>query len=203
MSMADVTAIWAEVMPNVKNTVTGVGLWTALNQSKAIAMEDKTFVLGLPHESGDLAGHLRMQATKLLIEKALGEKLQKEIDLRIIEGTSTQDWEIAKRKDEESRRMQMAAMQRVQAEIQARSSWESVFEDLSRHWASLTNKSLPQNRGEFLEKSLAVLADGLSRNPINDDLAERNFARCIERVSQYTEVPSAVVAYLLKQSLGK
>lgn len=184
-------------MPQIKNVVTGVGLWTALNQSKAIAYENQQFVLGVPHETSDLAGHLRMQSTRTLIERAMSEKFGETVTLRVIEGVLVADWEIVKKKDEEARRLQEAALQKVRAEVAARSSWEGIYEQLSRIWAGMGNKSLPQNRAKFLNEALAHLHEALKDHPVQDDLNERNFARCIERVAQYTEVPSAMVAFLL------
>ncbi len=193
--MADAAVVWQEVMPDVKNRVTGVGLWTALNQSVAVAYEGDQFVIGVPHESGDLAGHLRMQSTKLIIERSLADVLMKNVHLRVIEGISSHDWELVKRKDEEAKRLQEAALQRVQAEVAARSSWEGIYEQISRQWASMPNKSLPQNRSKFYHEAIRLLKEALRTHSVEDDLNERNFARCIERVAQYTEIPSAMVAY--------
>ena len=36
-----------------------------------------------------------------------------------------------------------------------------------------------------------------------DDLAERTFSRCLERVAQYSEVPSTVVAQRVLQAVGE
>ena len=197
--MADAVATWTEVMPQVKNAVTGVGLWTALNQSQAITIENGQFVIGVPQEAGDLAGHLRMQSTRILIEKYLAQKLGQTIQLRVIEGTDPQAWELVKRKDEEARRLQEAAIQKTKAEVQARSTWDSVYDQISRHYASFTNKTLPQNRAKFLADALDIVVAGLRAHPVVDDLSERNYARCIERVAQYADIPSTMVAYLLDQ----
>jgi len=199
--MVDAVATWTEVMPQVKNAVTGVGLWTALNQSQAITVENGQFVIGVPQEAGDLAGHLRMQSTRILIEKYLAQKLGHTIQLRVIEGTDSQAWELVKRKDEEARRLQEAAIQKTKAEVQARSSWDSVYEQISRHYASFTNKTLPQNRAKFLTDALEIVVNGLKAHPVTDDLSERNYARCIERVAQYADLPSTMVAYLLDQRM--
>lgn len=197
--MQDVTSVWAEIMPQVKNAVTGVGLWTALNQSKAITYEDGQFVIGIPHESSDLGGHLRMQQTRTLIERYLNDHYNKQVTLRVVDGVTAADWEIIKRKDEEAKRLQMAAIEKAQAEIKARSSWDSVYDQISRINADTPNKSLPQNRARFFERAMDMLLEALKSHPVNDDLAERNFARCIERVAQYSEMPSVMVAHILLQ----
>ncbi|MBS1704435.1 MAG: hypothetical protein JST40_01065 [Armatimonadetes bacterium] len=200
--MADATQLWAEVMPEVRNTVTGVGIWQALNNSQAVALDETTFVLGLPIELGDLAGHLRSQSTRVLIERALGSRLNRPITLRVIEGTSAADWELAKRRDEEMRKIQEAALTRAAAEVRARSDWESIYDQISRNFAALPNKSLPQSRAKFFHQCVDLLSESLRSNPLTDELAERNYARCLERVSQYSEVPSVLIAIAVNDKLA-
>lgn len=194
LQMSKAVEIWQEIMPEIKNAVTGVGIWTALNQSKAVALEDGIFVLGLPHESNELSGHLRMHATKMLIERTVSTKLGSQIELRVIDGVSENDWEIVKRKDNEARRLQQLAIERARAEIESRTSWDSIYDQLSRVYASFPNRSLPQYRARFLREAVKLIRDARDAQPITDDLGERNYARCLDRVSQYTELPPVLIA---------
>lgn len=200
--MADVKAIWAEVLPQVRDGVTGVGVWTALNKSVPITVEGTTFVLGIPHESSDLTGHLKLQQTRVLIERLMSQKIGETLTLRVVEGTEVSDWELMKRRDAEAKRLQEQALNRQRAEMQSRSSWESVYDQISRKFASTQNKSLPQNRAKFFLDCVDILAEEMLNIPINDDMGERNFARCIERVSQYSEVPSVIVALRVLEKFG-
>ena len=67
----------------------------------------------------------------------------------------------------------------------------------------MPNKSLPQNRARYLEESVKVMAEAKKGYGQMDDLAERTFARCLERVAQYSEVPSTVVAQRVLQAVGE
>lgn len=200
--MSELAQAWSQALPEVRNGLTGVGVWTALNSSVPIALEDDTFVLGIPHASSELAGHLKMSATKVLIERAMAEKLGRKVNLRVIEGDSQHDWDNAKRKDEEVRRLQNAALDRARAELEAKSSWETVYEAISRRYAGTQNKSLPQFRAEFFVEGCRIIAEALKVHPPQDDLGERNFARCLERVAHYSEVPSVLVAIKVKELCG-
>jgi hypothetical protein len=192
--MSDMVQIWGTVMPIVKNEVTGVGIWSALNQSQAVAFEDNQFVIGLPHESSELAGHLKLQNNRILIERRLSEHTGKQITLRVIEGILASDWELTKRKDSEAKRLQEAAINRARVEMEARSSWDTIYEQLSRNWAGLQNKSLPQYRVRFFDESCKLIVESLKTMKIEDDVSERNYARCLERIAQYTDIPSVLVA---------
>lgn len=192
--MAELAEIWAKVLPEVRNGVTGVGVWTALNSARPVAFEEGCLVLGIDHGGSELAGHLKMPQTRVLIEKLMGEQLAETVTLRVITGTTQADWDTEKRRDSEARRLQQEAINRQRAEVEARSSWETIYDQLSRKYAAVPNKSLPQNRANFFREAIDLLVEARHSMPIKDDLAERNYARCIERVSQYSEVPSVLVA---------
>lgn len=201
--MAQVAEIWAEVLPTIRNGVTGVGVWTALNSCVPLAIENGFVVLGLGSQEFELAGHLRIPQTKKLIEAEVSQKVGQPVLLRIVEGTTAEAWERAQRRDEEARRLQDAAQAKLRAEISARTNWESVYEQLSRRYAAISNKSLPTNRARFFDEAIAILAEARRNQENHDDLAERNFARCIERVAQYTELPSALVAHYTLKAAGE
>lgn len=192
--MPELAEVWAEVLPDIRKGVTGVGVWAALNAAKPIALEEGVLVLGLPHAEAELAGHLRLAQTRRLIETEIGKAFEQSLNLRVIEGTTTDDWATEKIRDAEKRRLQEQALARAKAQVQAGSSWESVYEKLSRKFAETPNRSLPQNRAKFFLEAVDIIVEALMSTPITDDLAERNYARCIERVSQYSEIPSALVA---------
>jgi len=65
---------------------------------------------------------------------------------------------------------------------------------LSRKYAAVANKSLPQNRARFFEEGVELVVEARKAQQNFDELQERNFARCLERLAQYAELPSAIVA---------
>jgi glutaredoxin-related protein len=201
--MADLQQIWADELPELRKAVTGVGVWAALNAAKPITIEGGVAYLGMPHEESELAGHLRIAHIKLLIEKALSARAGETVTLRVIDGTTEQDLENVKRKDAEAKRLQEQAAARVRAEVAAKSNWDTVYEQLNRKYASILNKSLPQNRAKFFHEAIDIVAEARRSYPVMDDLAERNYARCLERISQYTELPSVFVALQVMSKTGE
>lgn len=201
--MAEVAEIWNELLPSIKEGVTGVGVWTALNLAQPVMLEENYIVLGLPHEAGELAGHLKMSATKRLIETSFSQRVGRPVTLRVIEGTDPADWELEKRRDAEKARLNEQAMAKMRAQMQAKSDWESIYEQLSRKYAAVSNKSLPQNRARFVEEAIDMIAEARRNQANYDDLGERNFARCLERLAQYSELPSTFVAVQVLQRAGE
>lgn len=199
----DPAAIWSKVLPDVRRGVTGVGIWAALNACRPVALEEGTLVIGLAPEDSELSGHLRVPQIKRLIEELTAKTFGQNIMLRVIDGTTAQDWENAKRRDKEAHRLAEQALAKARNEANARSSWDSVYEQLGRNYAAVSNKSLPQNRARFLEESIRLLAEAKRNQASHDDLAERTFARCLERVAQYSEIPSTLVALRVLQTLDE
>lgn len=201
--MPELVEVWSEALPTIRNNLTGVGVWTALNLAKPIVLEENTLVIGLPHSEMELSGHLKMAATKRMVEVTVGQILQRQINLRVIDGTDFSDWEVEKRRDAEKKRLTEQSMAKLRAELTSRSNWESLYEQLSRKFAAVPNKSLPQNKARFFEEAVSLLAEAREAQKEWDELGERNFARCIERLSQYSDVPSTIVASMVLQKAGE
>ena len=201
--MADVGQVWNEALPVVTQQVTGRGVWAALNAAVPIMLDESILVLGLDSRDSELAGHLRIPATKRLMEMAVSKVMGAPSTVRIIDGTTPADYDVVKRRDSERRRLQEAELTKMRAEMASRTNWESVYDQLARRFAAVTNRSLPQNRARFFEEAIALIAEARQSQETWDDMGERNFARCLERVAQYVEMPSTFVALQVLQKAGE
>lgn len=201
--MSDVVAIWGQALPTIQNSISGRGVWAALNAARPIALDEGIFVIGLPHEDGELAGHLRLPQTNRIIETIVSRVRNSPTRVVIIDGITQQDLEIYRRREAERRRLQEQGMAKMRAEMQARTSWDQVYDQLSRRYSAVSNKSLPQNRARFLDEALSIIVEARQEMQNHDDMSERSFARCLERVAQYCEVPSTLVAMQVLQRAGE
>jgi hypothetical protein len=190
-------------LPGVLDGVTGRGMWAALNAVTPVTLDDGMLVLGLPSTDVELAGHLRMASTQRLIEAVATKASGQPVRVRLIEGVTLEDYELAKRRDVERRRLQEAEMAKMRAEMVARTSWDTVYEQLSRRYAAMTQKSLPQNRARFFEEGVDLIAEARKSQETWDEHGERNFARCLERLSQYSELPTTLCAHFVLQRAGE
>jgi hypothetical protein len=199
--MTDLLGTWKEALPKIQNSVTGRGVWAALNAARPIALEENVMVLGVPHEDSELSGHLRIPSTKRVMEVMLSQVVGSAVTVRVIDGVTQEDYDLVKRRDGERRRLEDQEMAKMRAEMSAKTSWEGVYEQLSRRFAAVTNKSLPQSRARFYEEAIEIIAQARREQTTYDDMGERNFARCLERLAQYVEIPSAMVAHdILKRA---
>ncbi|MCB0825304.1 MAG: hypothetical protein KDC26_03880 [Armatimonadetes bacterium] len=192
--MPNVVEEWKDAVPEMLQQVTGVGVWTAIRACVPITVEDGNLVVGLESSSSDLAGHLKLPQIRKVIEDTMTRKMGDKMTLYVLNGTTESDWVTEKQRIEERRRLQEHALQRQKKEIAAGRSWDSIYEDLSRAYANTPNRTLPQNRAKYFMQAVEIVGTALIETPITDDLAERNYARCLERISKYCELPSAFVA---------
>lgn len=192
--MEQLADVWKQALPKMMEGVSGVGVWTALKLAVPVALDEGVLVVGVPSSDVELGGHLRVPMTIRSVETVMSQALQKPVKMRVIDGTTPEDYELVKRRDAERRRMQEAQMAKERAELASKNNWDGIYEQLSRRYASVPNRTLPQNRARFFEEAVEIVAGVRREQTTYDDLAERNFARCIERISQYTEISSAYVA---------
>src|SRR5690349_13769626 len=194
IGMPDLAEAWKKALPEVRDSVTGVAVWSALNAAAVIAFEDGVLIIGVPHSQHELTSHLNLPATRKAISDSMGRELETQLEVRVIQGTNLEDWTSIKESDRIKRMLQERALDRARAELSAGQSWEGLYDKLSRKFGEMENRSLPQNRARFFIEAVDIVADALIEKPVTDDMDERNFARCIERIAQYTEVPGALVA---------
>ena len=192
--MPDLAESWKKALPEIRDAVTGVAVWNALNSATVVAFEDGVLIIGIPHQQHELTGHLNLPATKKAIEDVMGREMETQLNVRVIQGTALEDWNTIKEGDRIKRMLQERALNKARAELSAGQSWEGLYEKLSRRFGEMENRSLPQNRARFFIEAVDIVADALIEKPVTDDMDERNFARCIERIAQYTEIPGALVA---------
>ena len=201
--MPDVEQVWKQALPVVINQVSGRGVWAALNAARPILFEDNVLVLGLQVHDTELAGHLRIPSTKRLLDVTLTKLMGAPTTVRVIDGTTLADYDVVKRRDAERRRLQEAELTKMRSELTSKASWDGVYDQLARRFAAVTQKSLPQNRARFFEEAVALIAEARQSQAEWDDLGERNFARCLERLAQYSEIPSTLVAIEVLKKAGE
>lgn len=198
----DIYDAWNDSLEEIKRQVTGVNTWTALNMAVPVALEDGVFVLGLPRQETALIGHLRMAGTQRVIESELSKRLGSNVRLDLIEGITINDWEAKKRRDAEAEKVRARDSERYTHERMSAQAWEEVYESLSREYAATQNKAMPQFKADLLERCVRICAEAVGAREL-DDAEHRNFARCLDRIGQYCDVPSAIVARLVLERTGK
>ena len=77
----------------VKDRVIAPTLYRALELPTGITVDGDEFILGFSNADLPMAGHLRSAQYKAIIDQCVSEVLKKKVRVRIIEGTTLEDYE--------------------------------------------------------------------------------------------------------------
>ncbi len=198
----DVYDAWNGAVEEIKNKVTGVGVWTALNCAVPITYEDGRFVLGFGAKDLDLMGHLKPPGVRRTIEVELESRLKSPVELILLSGITINDWMSHKRQLQEAEKLKRAAEERERVVSTAGKEWDEIYEFAGREYGRLNAKSHPGLRARLLEMCVAKIAEKLPESELEED-EERAFSRAVERIGFLCEASSTLVAYLAFQRAGK
>lgn len=198
----DIYDAWNASLEDIKRKVTGVSVWTALNSAIPVALEGDVYVLGFLPKDLDLISYLRVPGTIRIMEDEIGRRLGRKIRVHLLEGATINDWEAYKRRQQEAEKIRKKDIERAKREQEASRSWDDVYDQLSREYAAVPNKSLPQQKARLLDALVDVVAHALNSQEL-DESGERNLGRCVERVAQYCDVPSTIVAKMVLERIER
>ncbi|MBA3726430.1 MAG: hypothetical protein H0W86_08250 [Armatimonadetes bacterium] len=199
--MIDFYDAWNASVDSIKKQVTGVGVWTALNVAIPITFEDGTFVVGISENDPEARGHLQLLNVVRIMEQELSKRIGRATKVEVIDGITINHWEAIKRKRTTTERLSAEAAEREKKSKKVASSWDKIYDQMAREFGKLTHKGLPQVRAKFMHRCVDLCSDLI--NPGMSDEDNRNYARCLERISSYTEVPTAYIASLVLIKTGQ
>jgi len=149
------------------------------------------------HDAGLLLDSKNLNIIERALEEAAGQPLR----LKIIQGETLEDWHLQKRRDEEAAAYVRAAQERKRREVGVEQGWDGINERLTRRYAELPLRGLPQTQAAYLEEALELLSDAVKRlmPDTPTELDQRALARVIEKVADRAAVPAPMIAFLLRQ----
>jgi hypothetical protein len=201
MSTEDVTRIWHDVTELVKKRLVLPALWRAMEEAKAIAVDDGLLVLGFPARSAHGAGLLLDSKNTNVIEQAVQEVSGQPLRLKVIQGETLQEWQEQKQRDAEAAAFARTMQEKRRRETDVEQSWDGVSERLTRRYAELPLRGLAQTQAAYLDEALDVLHEALGRlmSDPPTELEQRGLARVIDKVADRSGVPAPVIAYFLRE----
>lgn len=205
MAEQEVSAIWQRVVEEVKTRVVLPALWRAMEGARPLTVDENRFILAFPPQAAHGAG-LLMDAKNLnIIEQTLSEVAGQPWRLKIIHGETLEDWAQQKQREQEQAAFTRSMQERRRREVGVEQNWEAVGERLTRRYAELPLRGLPQTQAAYLEEALDVLAEAMTRlmpaDPVEAD--QRGLARVLDKVADRSGVPAPMIAFLLRQRTKK
>ena len=189
---------WLQAAEKVKDQVIAPTLYRAVELGVGITLDGDYFVLGFSSADMPMASHLRSSQNAATIEKCISEVLKTKVRLRIVEGTTLEDYENYKK--------QLAAREASDTTISARReqervvqvAWEEVGEQITRAYARLHLRQLPQSKAQIMKYAFEVINEAVNRfnyDENSDEIHKRSLARVFEKFATVVEIPGSLLAY--------
>jgi hypothetical protein len=196
--------VWARTVDRAKHLSISTRLYRALEKAVPVAWEDGAFVVGFQAMDGQMAGVLNTGEHQMTVERALREVSQdSNLRLRVIEGSTNADWEHTKQRDAAAQANRQQAVQKQAVESGAFSSWDDIYDRVSRLWATAEYRNLSTGRGRYLDSALDIVSEAMDdlypAEGKADESTERGLSRVIERVASMSSSDPALLSYLLFQ----
>src|SRR4051794_33751289 len=99
---AQVERLWRGTTEKGKSRLVLPGVWRAMEAARPLTINGDHLVIGFSASRSHEGGLLMDSKNNNIIERALEEEAGRPLRIRIIEGESLDDWETAKRRDQEA-----------------------------------------------------------------------------------------------------
>ena len=199
--MAQQAEIWTQVAEMAKRAALSPNWFRAIEAARPVAWENNVLVVGLRAEDGQHAGILNTNDFRLKIEAAVRQVTGASVaSFRVIEGTTAEDWAMAKERDAHADRRATAQIKKSQAAATSETaqSWEGLYEVIQKLWAEAEYRNYASGRGRFLINAFNLIEEAIANlGAPSDEAGEREFSRTVERVAGMVGSDPAVVAFLL------
>ena len=181
----------------------------AMQAAVAIKLEEDLLVVGLIGANQHLSGHLHTAANRNAVLNALEMVVGRRLDYRLIQGTTTGDWEAVQQGEAALAGRGGPPQAGAEAEAAPRPTvsvdklWDDLVQKIHRGYQSLPSRQLPQVRARYLMQVLPELLQIETQvralTPDSPETAARGLARAIERLSGIVELGPTQVALELER----
>ena len=198
MEQEEAHQVWLRVAERVKDKVIAPTLYRALELGVGLTMEGDYFVLGFSNADLPMAGHIRSSQNLPVIEQCLSEVVGRRVRLRVVEGTTIQAYEDYKKMQAAAEASRSVLIDRQEQERRVEQVWDEVAEKITRGYAKLHLRQLPQTKGHYITQAFEIInqaVNQLNYSEESDEINKRSLARVFERLAVVVEVPSSMLAY--------
>ncbi len=189
---------WLQAAERVKDQIVSPTLYRALELGVGVTLDGDYFVLGFAGPDMPMASHLRSSQNMATIEQCISEVLNTKVRLRIIEGTTEDDYEHYKQQMAAREASAATVSERREHERVIQLAWEEVGEKITRAYARLHLRQLPQSKAQIIKHGFEMINEAVNRlnySESSDEIHKRSLARVFEKFGTAVQVPSALLAY--------
>ncbi len=194
----DLQKLWQEVNEAIRRGPVNRGLWDAAARAVPIAIENGTLILGLDPADARYAGYLETSANRARIQEILLARTGHRLDIRVIEGTTKEDWERVKQLDRLSEMRAETHVAEREARRAAARVWEDVNDELLKLFTAAGLRRYPLTLARLFAKALGMVYEAEVKaretDPEASEFHERELNRLCDKLATYCDLPPTVVA---------
>lgn len=202
MNTTSLPMLWANSVELLKDRINNRSFWEALEATHPITIENDTLIIGLDSANFNRASHIQQSAHFNAIVRAVEERFNQPLKVRLIEGSSVADWEATKEREARLAALkQSPSVTNVPIPSALSDSWETLSERIARIYSGMPNRSLPQGKARYANEALYTLVEAMDTlyEEEGDETTERSLARILERIATASEIPAPVLAFELER----
>lgn len=196
--------VWNKTVQEVKERNFFPPFWQALDSVVPLSLEEEHIILGFKPGTFHLRTHIETGSNRVLIEEVISKLMGKPYTIKVVEASSPEEWQFIKEREERIEEVEMEEFARRRGTMGILREWEKFILELHRIYSSIPQRSLPQVRASFLyqimPRILAKRKELYSDDENTKETNEKAFARLLDRLSSWTDIPSTIIALeLLKR----
>lgn len=173
-------------------------VWQAIDALVPIGFDGNEFILGCPYEHAPLMPHVTAPTTKNLLDKILHQLVGEDVQSKIIQGRSWEDYERYKEMMAIRYQLEHQRAMSTVAGVAVEKTWRELWQRLSQQFHRMTHRQYECTRARFLLEAASQIADFIEQEEVkgdaNIDLIKRETDRVIERLASLLGVPMSIVA---------
>lgn len=196
----DLNAIWESVKREaLKHLNFTLPLSEAFNAAIPLAIDDDgIFVLGFDGANFYRSGLLDRPDVRLKLEEILTKGFKRPMTLRIIHGTTAEDWRTTKSREQIAAEKREEAFAQAQEATGAQSSFDALGLELRRRYGALEGRQYTQVKARFLVDSIPLILETerliVEREGTSTDALQRQLSRLVDSLALMLDVPPLVIA---------
>jgi hypothetical protein len=209
---------WSKVTQVVLDRSDRFGpLIQSLRAAVPIVWDGDTLILGISGAQAYLSGHLETGINRHRVREVMKELTRRDVDYHLVEGTTLEDWEVVKKKEEIQRQRDEGhgATQVVQPPVSSAPGedalpagpWANFQQNLHFAWQRLgARRTMPVARAQFLQEAVKMVLEAEAEAAAageSEENMERLVTRAIERIAGMVDIPATAVALELIRSRRK
>ena len=195
---ANCEQLWEQMTELLHKGNLNPALWEAVDAVTPVVVDGDTLVVGLRPARMQHAGYIETSQNKSQLQDLLEKLVGQRLDIRVISGTSLEDWQRTKAREAAGVEETAAKVRARTAQKEARAIWQEGGERVANIFtgarARARGTDLAQLMMKAIQETYQIEQDARAEAGDAEELHGQQVNRIIDRIATYCNVSATVVA---------